>query len=125
MTRKILPLALLLSAGIAHADDPVDKSTPVLEWAYQGAALADMATTLDIKNHPTLIEENPLIGSHPSDGRVLGYFAITGGLHYLITRELVNGSMPRPLINAWEVVSASVEVGMAAHNYSIGLRFRL
>ncbi len=126
---------LLLSAAIslscctfvaqkALADDTVDRSTPALEWAYQGAAVADMLTTLDIKNHPTLMETNPLLGEHPSNGKVFAYFAGTGVLHWAITRELVNGNMQRPLINTWEALTIGLEVGCAAHNYSIGLRFK-
>jgi len=107
-----LAMFALLAAFLcsqAKADDTnLNAKTPVTEWVYQGAAFADMLTTLDIAKHPNLVEENPLMGQHPSDGKVLGYFAATGVLHYLVTRELVR-----------------LEVGMVAHNYSIGLRVRL
>ena len=116
-----------LAAKCAMADEPLssEKPIPPLEWAYQGAAIADMMTTLDIKNHPNLQEENVILGPHPSDGKVLAYFAATGGLHYLITRELVNGNAPKPLVSAWELISTSFEISYAAHNYSLGLRFKL
>jgi hypothetical protein len=117
-------IALVLYLCATAKADETDTSTPKLEWVYQAAAAADMLTTLDIKNHPNLVEENPILGQHPSDAKVIGYFAATGLLHWAVTRELVNGNMPRPLINAFECVSIGVEAGFAAHNYSIGLRMK-
>lgn len=130
-----LPLALIFWAllvwlgltihNVAQADDV--QPTPKTEWVYQGAALADMLTTLDIKRHPVakIVETNPFLGSRPSDAKVLGYFAATGALHWLITRELVNENVPLSVINAWEYVSIGIETGVMAHNFSIGLRFKL
>jgi hypothetical protein len=140
--------ALLAAFLCSHAkadDTNPNAPTPVTEWVYQGAAFADMLTTLDIKNHPAhcspamsniygtgqpsvcsggLVEENPLIGQHPSDGKVLGYFAATGVLHYLVTRELVRENVPAPIVQTWEALGIGLEVGMVAHNYQIGLRAR-
>jgi len=115
-----------LVAKCAHADEPtaVRQSMPPLEWAYQASAVADMMTTLDIKNHPELEEANPILGPHPSDRKVLAYFAATGALHYFVTRELVDQGAPRGLIDAWELISTSFEIGCTAHNYSAGLRFK-
>lgn len=134
-TRKSV---LLLSAAVsiacalgaarcARADDspstgPLSKMTR-LEWVYQGAALADMLTTLDIKNHPNLQESNPLMGAHPSDGRVLGYFALYDAGHYIVTRELLNWGAPRAVVNGWEIFTISYEAHLAVHNYRFGLRF--
>ena len=119
----LLVLLMLAVTGRAHADETNPNApTPVTEWVYQGAAFADMLTTLDISRHPNLVEENPLMGQHPSDGRVLGYFAATGVLHYLVTRELVRENVPAPIVQTWEALGIGLEVGMVAHNYSIGLR---
>jgi hypothetical protein len=119
--------ALLAAFLCSHAkadDTNPNAPTPVTEWVYQGAAFADMLTTLDIARHPNLVEENPLMGQHPSDGRVLGYFAATGVLHYLVTRELVRENVPAPIVQTWEALGIGLEVGMVAHNYSLGLRAR-
>jgi hypothetical protein len=119
--------ALLAAFLCSHAkadDTNPNAPTPVTEWVYQGAAFADMLTTLDIAKHPNLVEENPLMGQHPSDGKVLGYFAATGVLHYLVTRELVRENVPAPIVQTWEALGIGLEVGMVAHNYSIGLRAR-
>jgi hypothetical protein len=117
-------LALVVFSGARADEANPNAPTPVTEWVYQGAALADMLTTLDIARHPNLAEENPLMGQHPTDGRVLGYFAVTGALHYLVTRELVRESVPAPLVQTWEALGIGLEVGMVAHNYSTGLRAR-
>ena len=120
--------ALLAWLGLtiaAHADETSPSApTPVTEWVYQGAAFADMLTTLDIAKHPNLVEENPLIGQRPSTGKVLAYFAGTGLLHWAMTRELVRESVPAPIVQTWEALGIGLEVGMVAHNYSIGLRAR-
>jgi hypothetical protein len=119
--------ALLAAFLCSHAkadDTNPNAPTPVTEWVYQGAAFADMLTTLDISRHPNLVEENPLMGQHPSDGKVLGYFAATGVLHYLVTRELVRENVPAPIVQTWEALGIGLEVGMVAHNYQIGLRAR-
>lgn len=120
---RYLAMVAAALAGNAQADETNPNAhTPITEWVYQGAAFADMLTTLDIKNHPNLVETNPLLGQHPSDARVLGYFAATGTLHYLFTRELVRENVPAPIVQTWEALGISLEVGMVAHNYSIGLR---
>lgn len=121
----LMILLVLSMFNAAHADETNPNApTPVTEWVYQGAAFADMLTTLDIAKHPNLVEENPLMGQHPSDGKVLGYFAATGALHYLVTRELVRENVPAPIVQTWEALGIGLEVGMVAHNYSIGLRAR-
>lgn len=120
----VLALVMYLCAS-AKADETIDRSTPNLEWVYDVAATADMLTTLDIRHHhPELVENNVVLGEHPSDAKVIGWFVGTDALHWAITRELVNGDVPRPLINAWECVSIGIEAGFAARNYSLGLRMK-
>jgi hypothetical protein len=97
--------------------------TPALEWVYQASAAADMLTTLDIKNHPNLQESNPIMGPHPSDGRVLAYFAGYDLLHYGITRILVDVNAPRALVTGWELFTIGYETDLVVHNYRFGLRF--
>jgi hypothetical protein len=121
----ILVLLYAFMTSQAKADDTNPKApTPVTEWVYQGAAFADMLTTLDIAKHPNLQEENPIMGAHPSQGKVVGYFAATGLLHWAVTRELVRENVPAPIVQTWEALGIGLEVGMVAHNYSIGLRAR-
>lgn len=103
---------------------PYWKSMPQEEYAFFVAEAADCWTTLDIKNHADMEEANPILGKHPSDGRIIGMCVGAGLLHSAITYELIDGGAPRGLIKAWEYVTIAVESGFAAHNYSLGLRFR-
>ena len=63
----------VLFASAVRAEEP-RKPTPA-EWALLGAAegliVVDMLQTLDLKRHPGAYEVNPLLGSHPSDARVI------------------------------------------------------
>ncbi len=115
-------LLLTVFPGQAHADDA--PPTPATEWVYQTAAFADMLTTLDIKHHPAsqVVETNVVLGQRPSDAKVIGYFATTGALHYLFTRELVREHVPSSVVQAWEALGIGLEVGVVAHNYSMGVR---
>jgi hypothetical protein len=119
----VLTVLGILSMSKAHADElDTRRPTPATEWVFDAALAADMLTTLDIKDHPKIQEENPILGPRPSDGKVLAYFAAGAALHWMLTRELLNGNVPQPLITAWELTSIGVEAGFAGHNYSIGLR---
>lgn len=127
----VVLLAKCAMAQAADEDAPQPrKPTPVTEWIFDAAETADMLTTLDIKNQKNvngtwrLQEDNPILGPHPSQGRIIAICVATGALHYAITRELVNEDVPKPIINAWEYISIGVETAAAAHNYSIGLRFK-
>lgn len=103
---------------------PYWSSMPKLEYVYWAAEAADCSTTLDIKNHSNLIETNPVLGQHPSNGKIYSYCVGTMLLHSAITYALIDGDVPKPLVNAWEWASIAVEAGFAAHNYSLGLRFK-
>jgi hypothetical protein len=97
---------------------------PVLEYVFVAANLADMSTTIDIKNHPGLQETNAILGAHPGSGKIYEYFAATTAIHAAITYELVSQNVPKPLVNAWECVSIAYEAGTVGHNLSFGLRFK-
>jgi hypothetical protein len=100
--------------------------TPASEFVFDAALAADMLTTADIKNHPAsqVIETNPLLGQRPSDAKIAAYGAIMAGLHYGITRELVNQDVPSVVVQTWEWVGIFVEAGYVAHNYHLGLRVK-
>ena len=129
--RVLLAAALLACGAAAHADDnscepwcaPFWKSMPAEEYVYFVAASADMLTTLDIKHHPNLYETNVLLGEHPSDAKVIGFFVAGDLLHAAVTYGLVDNDAPKPLVKAWEYITIGVETGYAAHNLSLGLRF--
>lgn len=104
---------------------PFLKTLPPSEYAFFVAEAADMLTTLDIKYHPNLIEENPILGNHPSDGKIIGWCFIAAGAHAAITYSLIDGGAPDWLVKTWTWGGTFVEAGFAIHNYSLGLRFRM
>lgn len=106
---------------------PFLKAMPVQEAFFDLALAADMLTTLDIKNHPAdkMIELNPILGDRPSDGKVIGWCLVAAGLHAAVTYSLVDSGAPPVVVKTWEYITIGIETGMAVHNYSIGLRFRL
>lgn len=97
---------------------------PKEEYVFFLAEAADMMTTLDIKNHPELQEENPILGKHPSDSKIIALCVGAALLHSAITYEMVDQGVPRPIVKVWEYVSIGVETGFAVHNYTLGLRFK-
>jgi hypothetical protein len=133
LRRKFAALALtLLAATAAHSAEPhygnFFTTQPIGEYAFILAEMADMGTTLDInrQRYPSgawrMHEDNPVMGPHPSDGRVISYFAMTTGLHMAVTYQMVSHDVPAPIVAAWEIISIGVEAGYAGHNYSIGLK---
>jgi hypothetical protein len=128
----IIPLgAALLLLGFLCANAKADDShygnffttQPKLEFVFDGALMADMMTTADIKN-TNLVETNPILGAHPSDAKIAAYGLAAAGLHAAITYEMVSNDVPRGIITAWELVSIGVETGYVAHNYRLGLRIK-
>jgi hypothetical protein len=111
----------------AKADDHYGNfisTQPALEFVFDAALAADMLTTADIKNHPPLVETNPILGQHPSDGKIAAYGAGVALLHAAITYEMVSNDVPKPLVTAWELIGIAVEAGYTARNYRLGLRVK-
>jgi hypothetical protein len=123
MNKMIIILIASVCSPIARAGN-FFSTMPKSEYVYDAFELADISTTLDIKNHPNLYETNPLLGRHPSDSAI---FAEGIGLgiigHALVTHELVAYHAPSWVIDTWEDVSIGVEAGYTANNLSYGLQF--
>lgn len=89
------------------------------QWTYTALHIADWGQTLDIVGRPDEYHEtNPLLGEHPSRGKVNRYMATTLAAHWLIASWLP--AKPR---RAFQYVTLTVEAGMVAHNYRLGVRF--
>lgn len=114
---RALPAMMFLVCLTAFAGEPLSSS----EWQREGAFLAlgliDYGQTRDIKNHAGMYETNPLLGRNPSDARIRNYFLASGVAHLGITYLL-----PRQYRSAWQWGTMAIELGVVAHNYSIGLR---
>jgi hypothetical protein len=77
----------------------------------------DWMQTRKIANNPDEYHENnPILGSHPSTGKVDAYFAASIAAHTAIAMALP------PEYRKWfQYVSIGVEAGVVASNFSIGL----
>jgi hypothetical protein len=128
MAKISIPLfCLFLLAGQSRADEWTGKDT-AWEATYLLLHVADWGQTLYIARHPDqYYEVNPILGKHPSRGRVNTYFALTGLVHVagavlLPTKfELFNVKFnPR---RAWQFSGIYVEAFVVQHNYRVGIKF--
>ena len=106
--------ALLFAAGQASAWTETDTARQV---AYSALHVADWMQTRQIARQPDRFHEtNPILGRHPSLGRVDAYMAGTLVLHAAVAYAL-----PSPWRSWWQHVGIAVETGAAAGNAAIGL----
>lgn len=61
-------------------------------------------------------EINPLLGQHPSVGRVNTYFVLSSLAHIAVSNAL-----PETWRAAWQYVTIGVEAGVVARNDSLGI----
>ncbi len=114
----LVALALAATSARAEWEPPTTAETTFLIVA-QASSVLDMLQTLDIKRHPGEYERNPIIGEHPSDARVLTYFAVSG-----VIKTAAWYLLPRGWRNIVPVVNLAVELPLIAHNANIGLEIR-
>lgn len=113
---------LLLLACPSHAGEWT-KADTAREVAYLALHVVDWNQTLYIVDHPREFHEcNPILGSHPSRGEVNGYFIATGLLHPLVSYGLKKYAPPG-WSEAWQYITIGVELGITAHNASVGIGF--
>jgi hypothetical protein len=78
---------------------------------------ADWRQTRYISAHPAqYYDHNPLLGPHPSAEHVNRHFIVYESV--VLTSSLLSPEYRTEILG----ISASVEVGFVAHNYSIGIR---
>jgi hypothetical protein len=133
MIRKILAIVIIgvMHVTCSHAQTTMDPSTgntvftkmPYDEYLFDLALSADMLQSLQIHQHPNFIETNALLGSHPSEGQIIGYFVGVGTLHWLSTHEMVREHVPSSFIHAWEAGTIGLEMAYVKHNASLGIHF--
>ena len=77
-----------------HADEPpvTDKTwrteDEVRELAYFALLTVDIGTTLDGATRAGFSESNPIVGLHPTRGRILGAYALSAAGEYFGMRSL-------------------------------------
>jgi hypothetical protein len=70
----------------------------------------------------------PILGRHPSVGKVNTYFALCEVGHatvsYLLPKKIEVLGLKIPARNLWQAVWFGIEAGEAYHNYQGGIRIR-
>jgi hypothetical protein len=114
--KPFILVCLLTIASSARADEWRDADT-YREATYLTLHALDWLQTRNIARDPTRWhEQNPILGAHPSVGRVDGYFALAGLAQYAIARYL-----PAEYREAFQYVGIGFEGGMVSHNFSLGI----
>jgi hypothetical protein len=131
LLKRIIILSCLLWLIIptaAHAGDAMTTQEWTLEGLYQVGNLMDLGTTLDIQNHPSDYERNPLMGSYPSNSNIYLSMILGAVLHPLMTSMLpehwlVYGYDLKPRYN-WQRMSIGLKWGCVTNNFQLGLSMR-
>lgn len=114
---RYLPLILLAGCLNAHADDWTRTDT-ALEATWLVLHAVDWGQTRYIaKNPDRFYEQNPILGKHPSVGRVNAYSALTSVAHYGVSQWLSPANR-----RIWQSVTIGFAAGTVAHNYHIGVK---
>ena len=119
-------LASVFSSPV-HAESDWTITDTGLQLAYTTVHVMDWLQTRQIAANPDKWHEtNPVLGEHPSKGKVDAYFATTLVAHtaisYLLPKEVDVMGYKVPARNIWQMVWIGVEVGYVAHNYSLGIQ---
>lgn len=113
-------IILLMISSSAYAADPWTKEDTYRELAALTLRFIDYKTTLDIARSPDeLSEVNPLLGEHPSVGRVNTYFAVMTVVH-----PVISYSLPKEYRKAFQYISIGVSGTASTINLWSGLRVR-
>lgn len=114
--RSLVAAVLALVCGCAHAQWTTEQKA--MSGAFLTLWAADYGQTRTIAQHPERwVEYNPVIGKHPTLGRVNLYFLAAP----IISGVLLDNVSSTERTWALRVLT-SLEVGLVAHNAHIGIR---
>jgi hypothetical protein len=92
--------------------------TPDLILAL-GMLAADASQTTYIAKHPQEFREyNPILGQHPSQAKVAGYFLASG-----TSLVVLNAVLPAKYAHRLNWATVAVEGSFVAHNAHVGIKF--
>lgn len=117
--RALASLAIVLAlSSPCHALDEWTSDDTAWEVTYATLHIIDWGQTRHIAKNPELFHENnPILGKHPSVGKVNTFLALTLAGHVAVARLL-----PKKARRVWQVVWIGVEASCVAHNASIGIK---
>jgi len=107
-------MGLLLSGCVTWT-----KGDVVREGVWMGLHLVDWKQTRTVAKNPHKYHEtNPIMGKHPSVGRVDTYMGAWVILHPVITHVL-----PEKHRKVWQYISIGVTGGAVVNNICVGVEF--
>jgi len=119
--KKIITTMLLFVSCHAFADEWHTQDT-ILEATYLALHITDWAQTRYASRqtyqngNPHYDEANPIIGTHPSYGKINAYFIVTG-----IGHVWLSSIMPERARSMFQYVTIGVELDSTIHNVQIGI----
>lgn len=115
---KKLTLVILPCLLLGCATDPWTKEDVQKETAWMILHTIDWGQTRYAMERPDEFKElNPLLGNHPSKGRINTFMGATALGHVLLTHCL--DSKERPV---WQYISIGIKAGVVGNNYYMGAR---
>jgi hypothetical protein len=109
-------IALFLACSFSAQAEPWTETQQVLAATYLTAHTIDWAQTRNIGRNPKYEEKNPALGRKPSSGKTDAYFVLTPLIGYFVLDAL-------PQYRTGILAVANVlEIGVVAHNFSIGIK---
>ena len=116
---KTLIAILLMFISCSVVAEPLTQDEKQTELIVGLTLLGDMAQTLDIKRHPGIYEANKILGKHPSDAKIVTYFATVGVLHYELVKALPSRWRPEAQVGV-----ILFEVLVMVHDKQGGVSFK-
>lgn len=117
--KKLLFIILILLNSSTHAEEWMYTDTK-REAVYLTFHTIDWLQTRTIAHNPDKWhEQNAILGKHPSIDRVDRYFALTGLAHIAVAYYL-----PSEYRKAFQYITIGIEMGIVAHNLSVGVEVR-
>jgi hypothetical protein len=115
---KTLSIILFLFSTSAFSSEWTTENK-ILEVTYNTVRLADILITKDGMHREGYHENNPLIGRHPSDAKLWGFFLVGGVIHYFIT-DRIKPEYRR----TFQAITITCELLIVNHNRSIGMNIK-
>ena len=118
--KKLILLLLILFLSTSTLSKELTKEQKIGELAFQTVNFIDMLQTIEIVEHSDKWHEtNPILGKHPKNYEVVGYFITRGFLHYKITEWL-----PSKFRVFWLTITILPQIPIIEHNHNLGIRIK-
>lgn len=117
MMKTLFSMILFLAlTSPAHAE--WTKTDTAFQLVYSALHITDWGQTRDIAKNPDRFHENnPILGKHPSVGKVDTYMALT-----LIGSTAMSILLPPKYRRWWQVGLIGLEGALVIHNFNIGIK---